>query len=71
VKSTPAAGSERVPETARPQSVGADLFGDGVLFVERSGERSGAARLRQREPEPQRRRVRTGRRVAPGKPETG
>jgi len=71
VKSTPVRG---VKECLKPRARGPSepsSGGDGVLFVERTGERSRAARLRQRQPEPQRKRVRTGRGVARGKPETG
>ena len=34
----PREGSEIEPEIVCVQGVGADLFGDGVLFVERSNE---------------------------------
>ncbi len=34
----PRKGSEIEPEIVRVQGVGADLFGDSVLFVERSSE---------------------------------
>ena len=34
----PRKGSEIDPEIVCVQGVGADLFGDGVLFVERSSE---------------------------------
>ena len=42
----PRKGSEIDPEIVCVQGVGADLFGDGVLFVERSSELFDAASLR-------------------------
>ena len=42
----PRKGSEIDPEIVCVQGVGADLFGDSVLFVERSSELFAAASLR-------------------------
>ena len=42
----PRNGSEIEPEIVRVQGVGAPLWGDGVLFVERSSELMVAASIR-------------------------
>ena len=66
----PREGSEIDPEIMCLQGVGADLFCDGVLFVERSSELIFTARLSQLT-EPQWKRALTGRIVDSIRPETG
>ena len=66
----PREGSEIDPETVCLQGVGADLFRDGVLFVERSSELIFVARLSQ-VTEPQWKRAWIGRLVLRIRPETG